>query len=383
MKLRILVWMLFAFALGLVACSKEEVAGVSTVETDNACIIQIVNDDFTPAANVTARVRPANYLSGDGLENDGVLAEYLTDSSGYFTIDSLMSDSETVEVVNGNRGVFTTIYAKNIQKKDSLQLVMNRLGTLKGKVALSEGESPATVEIYGTGKSAKTDSSGNYEIDSLPPATYRIHIVTANSEMDDTVAVKEGPKMVSLIDFESGTLRNNLKTPALEGTGYLAVTDTSVKTNPLPDSALKGIETASAGREGLAFHWTSSSEKSGLWSLFGLWICHEDTPCDFSALDSVVYYIRGTGRYSFAMESMGDSNYQGKTLFNDSLDAVEKWIRKTVRPSDFAAGDSLWGNFGWEAIHDKITNIVVSAYGESEIWLDDIEFYGVDEKDMK
>ncbi len=383
MKYRIFVLMLVAVALNLAACSKEKVAGVSTVETDNAWIVQIVNDDLTPAANVSARVRSASYLFSSNLENDGILAEYLTDSAGCFTIDRLMSYAETVEAVNGNRGVFATIYARNLPKKDSLLLVMNRLGTLKGKVELPEGESFATVEIYGTGKSAKTDADGNYEIDSLPPATYRIHVVTSNFEMDDTVAVREGPKMVRLVDFESGTLRNNLKAPALEGTGYLAVTDTSVKTNPLPDSALTGIENAGAGRDGLAFHWTSSSAKSGAWSLFGMWICHEDTPCDFSALDSIVYYVRGTGRYSFAMESMGDSNYQGKALFDDSLDVAERWIRKTVKPSDFAAGDSLWGNFGWEPIQDKITNIAISAYGESEIWLDDIELYGVDEKDMK
>lgn len=383
MKLRILVSMLVSFALNFVACSKEEVAGVSTVETDNACVVQIVNDDLTPAANVSARVRSASYLFSSGSENDGILAEYLTDSAGYLVIDRLMSDSETVEVVSGNRGVFTTIFAKNVQNKDSLRFVMRRLGTLKGKVELPDGESFATVEIYGTGKSVKTDSAGNYEIDSLPPATYRVHVVISNFEMDDTVAVKEGPKMVSLIDFESGTLRDNLKSPALEGMGYLAVTDTSVKTTPSPDSALTGIENAGAGREGLAFHWTSSSAKSGLWSFFGIWICHEDTPCDFSALDSIVYYIRGTGSYSFAMESMGDSNYQGKALFNDSLDAAEKWIRKTVKPSDFADGDSLWGNFGWETIRDRMTNIAISAYGESEIWLDDIEFYGIDEKDMK
>ncbi len=383
MKLRTLVLMLAAFALIFEACSREKVAGVSTVETDNACIVQIVNDDLTPAANVSARVRSASYLFSSESENDGILAEYLTDTAGYFAIDRLLPDSETVEVVSGNRGVFATISAKNFQNKDSLRFVMCRLGTLKGKVELSDGESFATVKIYGTGKSVKTDSDGNYEIDSLPPATYRIHVVTSNFEMDDTVAVKEGPKMVSLIDFESGTFRDNLKAPALEGTGYLAVTDTSVKTTPSPDSALAGIENAGAGREGLAFHWTSSSAKSGLWSFFGMWICHEDSPCDFSALDSIVYYIRGTGSYSFAMESMGDSNYRGKALFHDSLDVAEKWIRKTVKPSDFADGDSLWGNLGWETIRDKITNIAISAYGESEIWLDDIEFYGVDETDMK
>ena len=49
----------------LFACSSDKnLAGASTVETENACIINVVNIDSKPAANVVARIRPLWYVEG-------------------------------------------------------------------------------------------------------------------------------------------------------------------------------------------------------------------------------------------------------------------------------------------------------------------------------
>ena len=56
MKKLLLVLALFVpFAFW--ACSNDKVAGISTVETENAFLIQIVREDSLPAANVVARMR--------------------------------------------------------------------------------------------------------------------------------------------------------------------------------------------------------------------------------------------------------------------------------------------------------------------------------------
>ena len=108
-------------------------------------------------------------------------------------------------------------------------------------------------------------------------------------------------------------------------------------------------------------------------------------------LDSVEFYVRGKGRYSLAMESLGDSTFNGKAIYYDTLKVdsaagrndVDAWIRKVVRPSDFIKGDSSWANLGWELVSQKVTTLTIATYGEAEIWIDDIKLYGIKPSDLK
>ena len=385
---RVLPWTASAFvtfglSVGLAACSSDDkVAGVSTVETENAYIIKVADQDGAPVVHAVARLRAASYVPNPDLSAGVSALELVTDSAGYISMDSLIADSMTLEILEGNMGLFVPVLAENVKQGDSAELVLEPLRALSGKIDLPEGEDFGWVSIYGTDRVVKTDSNGYYEIAGLAPADYRLRIEVAGSVSDSLVTVLPVESLyLDVINFDNGLLESNIKSSGLAGIPYLKPTDTLVTMSPVEDSAALAIVDAGAGREGKAFHWTSSAE-TGRWSFFGFWMCHGETPCDLSALDSIEYYVRGTGSYSFNMESITDE-FQGKAVFLDTLGGTDEWERVVIKPSDFMQGDSTYGNMGWPLVGMQVTNIAVCAYFDTDIWIDDITFYGVNASDLK
>lgn len=367
-------------------CSDKNVSGISSVETGNACVIKVVDENALPVTNAVAYLRSAGYLANlDGAFADSNwVAEFVTDSAGFIYIDSLPADSMTLEVLDGYRGAFATLAAENMQQGDSTELTVARLGKLRGRIKLPADMDYAWVQIYGTDRKVKTDSEGNYEIDSLAPAAYGVRVVVGDSAFNEMVTVKSAEiseeKVITLIDFESGvTSHLDVKH---EYVAFMDKMDSNVITVPSIDNPIEGVEEAGAGREGHAFHWTSKMTKGGCWSFFEIEFCPYNASCDLSALDSVELYIRGTGIYSVNLESLGKANLQGKAMRLDSLDSPDEWVRISVKPSDFGKPDSSWGNFGWDIVRTKITSLSVFALDDAEFWLDDIKLYGIKREDL-
>lgn len=405
------MWVLLIFAAWLVACSdSDKVAGFTTVETENALLIQVVGADSVPVKGAFARIRLTDYHSQNDAESanvgiGGTIASFESDSMGFIAVekdilDTLSVKSVALEIRDSVQGAFQVLEVSSLkdESEDTVQFALYRLQTLKGKIETNQ--LGGILFLYGTDKFAVLDSAGYFEIESVAPGDYSYAVETRDTIIaEGTVHIHEYfvdnlceteectetrlnlvlKDYVEIINFENG----------FDG-GYLAASDTNVLSEPAVENSSDGFESAGAGREGTAYHWKSSAP-SGRWSFFGKWICSEENPCDLNSLDSVEFYIRGKGRYSFSLESLGESNYQGKALFYDTLTVdsandkndAETWKRVVITPADFVEGDSSWGNLGWEMIHDKITNIAVAAYGDAEIWLDDIRFYGIKPEDLK
>lgn len=393
-------------AFFLAACSNDKVAGYTTVETENALLITVTYQDETPVARRVATLRPLSYVRdfSDIFETPQMMV--IGDSLGQFAIDSLpfQTDTFTLELLAEGQGVFRKIPSALLDVSDdsvaTMDLVMEDLGSISGKTDCLESSGNVWVQIYGTDRLVLTDDSCNFHIDSLAPAEYKLRVLMADSVIETEVTVVpdgdtqidirvEESNEVEIINFENG-FQSSLKAPALEGTGYFAISDSTVESTPTPETSEEGFVEAGAGREGTAYHWTSNSP-NGRWAFFGVFICHSDTPCDLQGLDSAEFYIRGKGRYSFSIESLGDSTFNGKAIYHDTLivdsasgrNDAETWIRKVVRPSDFIAGDSSWANLGWELVSQKVTTLTIATYGEAEIWIDDIKLYGIKPSDLK
>ena len=412
---------------GLIACSSDEkVAGVSTVETENAYVIKVVDEGGAPVAGAVARLRPADYLPElnsalakqtvyydpantmpppyssplAACYSDQKVCVYKSDSLGLISLDRVIADSMTLEILDGQRGSFTTLVADEIQEGDSAEITVNPYGMMVGKVELPEGEKFAWVQIYGTDRKMKTDSLGNFGFGELAPGDYRIRIVvgetvteesknvvpyvrpavSSSSSMPESSSSEEILNYLSVIDFENG-LKSNIVFAGDSSELYLKPTDTtSVVMSPGEYEAELSIVEAGAGREGHAMHWTTSA-KTGQWSFMGLWMCSSTNPCDFSVVDSIVYYVRGTGSYSFNLEAIIEGA-TGKAVFLDTLQGADEWERVVIKASDFMEGDSTYGNMGWDFVSKQVTNIAVPAYFDTEIWIDDIKFYGVTKEDL-
>ena len=392
--------LLLLVLIALCACSDRNVSGISSVETQNAFLIQVVRSDSLPASNVVARVRAVDFIRN--VESDSVeefLAEYVADSLGCIRLNGLDVDSVTIEIVNEGEGIFRKVLAKDVRDGDSVQYVLEKTGSIYGKVYLPEGVEFAWVQVYGTDRLVKTDSEGFYEMDSLPPYEYDLRITVGDSivEQSATVGVGEDtranvcefePDSIKVLDFESANAQFIIRELGIREAGYMSATDTSVMVTPevvtVPETR-KDIEEfiveAGAGREGNAIHWESSA-RHGNWSFYGIWICKEESPCDLSAIDSIVYYARGNGVISITLETLGSSNTEGKTLAYDTLKTSDEWKRYSIKPSDFKPRDDLYGNLGWEVISKAVTTISIAAYDDTEFWFDDVVFYGIKPSDF-
>ena len=391
---KFLLFLAVFVSLAFWACSNDKVAGISTVETENAYLIQFVRGDSLPAAHVVARMRSVDFVrsvegvdagvaaekSEDGSAVDSAdaefFSEFVTDSLGCIRIDSLAVDVATLEVVDAGEGLFKKISAEDIKDGDSVRFVLEKTGSLRGKVHLPEGVDHAWVQVYGSDRLVKTDAQGFYAMDSLPPFEYELRYIVGDSVVEGSATVDAAeetsayvyafePDSVKILDFESDSEEFFITDLGISVEGYMRVTDTK-----------SFIEDAGAGREGRALHWKSSATV-GKWSFFGTWICKEESPCDISATDSIVFYARGTGVISIAFETLGSSNVEGKTLAYDTLATDGEWSRRVIKPSNFKPRDDLYGNLGWDVISKAMTTISIAAYDDTEFWIDDVVLYGV------
>lgn len=393
-------FLLFLVAVILCACSNDKVAGISTVETENAYLIQIVHEDSVPAVGVMARMRAASFVRS--IDGDSAAPEYyeefVTDSLGCIRIDSLGVDVATIEIVDKGKGFFDKIAAEDVQEGDSVRFVLKKTGSMRGRVYLPADVDYAWVQVYGTDRLVKTDSEGFYEMDSLPAYEYDLRVIVGDSVVEQVAAVGAGeetsanvcafePDSIKVLDFESADAQFIIRELGISEPGYMSSTDTSVKTTPevatVPETR-EDIEEffveAGAGREGNAIHWESSA-KHGNWSFYGIWVCKEESPCDLSAIDSIVFYARGNGVISIALETLGSSNEEGKTLAYDTL-KTDKWERRVITPANFKPRDDMYGNLGWDVVSKSVTTISIAAYDETEFWIDDVVFYGVKPSDF-
>ena len=391
--------LLFLLAM-LCACSNDKVAGISTVETENAYLIQIVHEDSVPAVGVLARMRAASFVRSVGDDSAGAeyYEEFVTDSLGQIRIDSLTVQEAAIEVVDAGEGLFTRILAKDIKSGDSVQYALRKTGSLRGKVYLPEGVEHAWVQVYGTDRMVKTDSEGFYEMDSLPPYEYGLRVIVGDSIVEQVSTVGAGeaaranvcafePDSVKVLDFESADAQFVIRELGISEAGYMSSTDTSVKTTPevamVPETRKDIAEffvESGAGRAGNALHWVSSAGR-GRWSFYGIWVCTEESPCDLSATDSIVFYARGSGVISIALETLGSSNEEGKTLAYDTLN-TDEWQRRVIKPANFKPRDDMYGNLGWDVISRAVTTISIASYDETEFWIDDVVFYGIKPSDF-
>ncbi len=393
-------FLLFLVAVILCACSNDKVAGISTVETENAYLIQVVHEDSLPAANVVARMRAASFVRS--IDGDSAAPEYyeefVTDSLGCIRIDSLGVDVATIEIVDKGKGLFRKIFAKDLREFDGQRFVLAKTGGMRGRVYLPEGVDHAWIQVYGTDRLVKTDSEGFYEMDSLPAYDYDLRVVVGDSVVEQVAAVGAGeetsanvcafePDSIKVLDFESADAQFVIRELGISKSGYMSSTDTSVKTTPevaiVPETREDIAEffvEAGAGRDGNALHWVSSAGH-GYWSFYGTWVCPEESPCNLSATDSIVFYARGNGVISIALETLGSSNEEGKTLAYDTL-KTDKWERRVITPANFKPRDDKYGNLGWDVVSKSVTTISIAAYDETEFWIDDVVFYGVKPSDF-
>lgn len=138
------------------------------------------------------------------------------------------------------------------------------------------------------------------------------------------------------------------------------------------------IVPADRGRIGSAIH-VSYKATSYRYSLVGVGLPGHRS---LRTLDSMSFWVRGSGKVTFAFDHLGD-HPNVKAWKGWMMDSTWKRISFTPADLDPAAPDSLGGNIGWNGVRDSVTNITFLLVDGSDIWLDDIRLYGVDQDDVR
>lgn len=151
-------------------------SGGTGTETGNAFSGRILYQDSTPAAGVTIRIFPVDFMP---LTTSGGV-EKTTDSNGYYYYGDLGEGRYNVEGLKESLGVF--IDSIVVDRDSSLCRVpggfMGRLGVIKGATAVPGFDNPNRLRLMvyfpGTGRIQKPVIGEGFVFDSLPPGPYRM-----------------------------------------------------------------------------------------------------------------------------------------------------------------------------------------------------------------
>lgn len=182
---------------------------------------------------------------------------------------------------------------------------------------------------------------------------------------------------ILLDDFEDSSAQSSLPAPIPPTIWYMHLNDSTMTSSPtLQEGISKAFQPAGDGRNGLALHYSYTAAESD-WLQLGAGL--GNGPRDFTTMDSLVYWVRGNGIYTLALDQLIGNT--GKTVFRDTLKT--SWTRIRLRPTDFDPADGMGGNLGWASVCDSITDLTIFTYNGTEFWIDDIRFYGINRDDLK
>lgn len=359
--------------LGLATISIALVACVgSSFETENTVLGSVSRTDGMPAARVKIVVRPDNYLPG----TDSLFADTLeTDELGNFEFKPKQSGTYLVEARGDSlKGVAKLNYDKDFGEYSELNMLVEKPGTVAGRVVLPEGVTSLSIGIQGLEYQVETDSIGKFEFESLPAGKFEVIAFVRGKKADEVTKYGSTSVGIEAGASESVVIGNYLMLDDFEGSLDWYVNKTEYATADL------GIVDAGGDREGKAAHFVCTNDSALGWVLMGRYVGNE---IDMSGMDSVVFWARAQKkgeddpRLWVSFDANGDTADTGKAWLRVMIDSV--WTRYVVLPDSFDVPDSnhTGGNIGWDEVKKRVTNISLFGGVGGEFWIDDIEIFGV------
>jgi len=179
-------------------------------------------------------------------------------------------------------------------------------------------------------------------------------------------------------NFETPTSRTDLPHFLAPSWWYRLTSDSLTTMSPGPDQDIvTAFQPAGPDRAGNAAHFTYKAAPYH-WVILGAGLGGGYK--DLSSLDSVVFFAKGNGELSLALENL--SAHTGfKAWVHVSLDS--NWTRYRIRPSDFLPAKPNTEVRNWSDIQDSVSTLSILVGQGDEFWVDDVELYGVGVEDFR
>lgn len=366
---------------------KEEPADTSdsglkdTVEepVDTVKKLVVLMDDGSPASYAAVALRPSDWIAEEfTLQNGLVKADFRTDSDGLFSMEWPESGSYRLTVLAGNSS-FSRVYdAASLSEIDTLRL--NVSSSIASKVTLKAGESFAWVGAYGLDVLVKTDDRGAYVLPALPAGdSLKLYFVHADSSAPfvewSVKTPREGIGYLSpeklLYDFEELDSLWYLSVDTLwKGSTYLLANGKTDGTHLLKDH----LE-MDASRNSQVFHgkYIVAADPYA-WVLVGTGM---DEVRNFSSIDSIAFYAKGTGKIRLALENWESYSKSAKAASAwVSLDTA--WTRYVFKPSDLCYNsiEIRACEESWSSVKKQVKQIHIFPSVGKDFYIDDVVLYG-------
>lgn len=221
----------------LAGCGQEQVAGGGGIETNNTVAARVVDASLAPVEGAEMVVRPSGW-SPDQTGSDSLAFRGFSDAAGRVEF-SVPRGDWTIEVRSSGTG---SLLSRRIESSGGMgDLVLRPMGRLRG-VVYSGGQARTTlVGIRGTRHAARPDSTGAYQLDSLPPGRLDLVVVSPGATRLDRVDLPPSATVDLPFTGDSGIR-------ALDSAGWIRLDDFR-SASPAVAAALPGA------------HWTLREER--------------------------------------------------------------------------------------------------------------------------
>lgn len=359
---------------------QPELPDTVVVPVDTANKVVVLMDDGSPAAYAAVALRSSDYISEKFvLQNSLVKADLRTDSEGRFSMEWPDSGSYRLTVLAGNNS-YTKVYdADSLSAIDTLKL--NTSSTISSKVTLKSGEDFAWVGAYGLDILVKTNDHGTYVLPAVPAGeTLDLYFVHADSSRPFVECSLKMPKSDAgyvspsklLYDFEEddSSWYMDVDTLYKNSTYYLS--------NGLVDRfhLLKDHLEMDEDRGSMVFHGKYALAKDPYaWVLVGMGM---DEVRNFTAIDSVELYAKGSGKFRLALENW-ESYSKGTKAASAWVSLDSSWTRYVFKPSDlcFDGAEKKDCEASWDSVKKQVKQIHIFPKEGKDIYIDDVKLYGV------
>lgn len=314
-------------------------------------------------------------LRASGSLDAAALSEGTTDGAGRFRLELPEGATFRLEVA-GREGTDSVRTLADLDHGQSPGRLLAVASTPR-RVRLLDGSGsplPATVGLYGLGRSLAADDSGFLDLSNLPAADLWMRATLPDGTMRD-VFVPQGVEEVRaeagwlLDDFEGGSSRTRLG--ILTGGGWWYVASEGVDSTSSRDIAsMRDTLDRHGGRASLHARFVFPETSPG----YGLAGFHfgatERTLVDLSGFDSLEFWAKGSGpvRVEFVVDTVG-----GVASHAVVLDLDSTWTRHVVTSGSLAPIDA---GRRWEVDSRRVRFLQFIVFRPTQFRLDDLRYFG-------
>lgn len=243
----------------LAGCGQEQVAGGGGIETNNTVAARVVDVSGVPVAGAELVVRPSGWLP-DQTGADSLAFRGSSDAAGRVEF-SVPRGDWTIEVRSSGTG---HLLSRRIESSGGVgDLVLRPMGRVRG-VVFSAGRASATlVGIRGTRHATRPDSTGAYQLDSLPPGTLDLVVVAPGGNRLDRVDLAPASTVDLPFTGDSGIR-------ALDSAGWIRLDDFRAATPAVAQALPQAAWALRDDRllEGKSFFQRPDSSRDSSWGRF-------------------------------------------------------------------------------------------------------------------